>query len=56
MGDGREGDKALKALASRANNPGDSWKWGDCTLRDALKAKEGGAPSLGSLGRAGYDF
>lgn len=53
MGDGREGDKALTALASRASNPGDSWKRGDCAIRDALEAKEGGAPSLRSLGRAG---
>lgn len=40
MGDGREGDKALTTLASRASNPGDSWKRGDCALGMLLRQKK----------------
>lgn len=37
---GRGGDKALATLAFRASNPGDTWRRGNCTSRDALEAKE----------------
>lgn len=37
---GRGGDKALATLAFRASNPGDNWRRGNCTSRDALEAKE----------------